>query len=187
MPNKEEDMSSRENQPLEAKPIEYCINLDAPPNEQVSSMEIVEHRKGGQVNFSPAKVQLWLSKEQENGRILGHDLYRKLAKMVVYNVNLLEFFLENTLLIPEDWKVTPLEPGGFLSRVLRSVPYDSSIRRSFEIRNVCFWGTIYRGSFDGRLYVRCLYWDDFWRGDKYLCLDDDWDNTCPTLISINSV
>ena len=115
------------------------IDLDADPFLPTGLLEVVEHIKGGQFTFDPAKVVLYLDEAQKGGGVIGgNQLREKLRGRPVYNANLLDFYLKNSHLIPEDWKD---EMGGF------------------------FWGTIYRRGSGGRLYVRSLCFHDggwFW-------------------------
>lgn len=121
------------------------IDCDAQPYVP-NNWTVEEHQKGGQIEFDPNKVELYLSPNQVNGKkIKGEGLHKELKGKKVMNACALNHFLANPGLIPESWK-------GKL---------------------VFFWGTIYRNS--GRnLYVRCLYWDGsawswgcFWLGSEF--------------------
>lgn len=117
----------------------YIIDCDADPF-LPAGWTVEKHRKGGQLDWDviKAKIQLYLSKEQQDGKdIQGNKLRKKiekLAKKKALNANVLDFWLANPHLIPDIWK------GKY----------------------IYFWGTIYRDS-SGRLCVRCLYGD----GDRW--------------------
>jgi len=120
----------------EIKQIEYLVDLDADPFVP-EGWKVVDHCKSGLFKYDPAKVGLYLSKKQQNGKVIvGNDLRKELKSQPVYNANLLDFYLkkENQHLIPEEWNE----------------------------KMVFFWGTIYHNS-DGDLYVRGLYWN----GDRW--------------------
>ena len=124
--------------------VEHLIDLDADPFVP-SGWSVPKgcHQKGGQFKWDPAKVALYLSKEQQDGKVLeGNKLREELKGKSPYNANLLDYLLKNPYLIPEEWK------GKYVS----------------------FFGTEYRNS-DDNLYVRCLCWRgggcyglDFWLG-----------------------
>lgn len=121
----------------EIRPIERLINCDADPFVP-EGWEVEEHIKGGQFQWNPNGIKLYLSKKQQNGSIEGNKLRKELANEPVLNANILDYLLAHPELIPEEWK------GKY----------------------IFFWGTIYRYS-DGRLCVRCLYWSGdrwYWRG-----------------------
>ncbi|MBP7846152.1 MAG: hypothetical protein KA007_01810 [Candidatus Pacebacteria bacterium] len=94
-----------------------------------NNWSIEEHRKGGQLEWNPEKISLYLSESQKTGRIVGTDLRKELSGMPVLNACVLDYLLANPHLIPEEWKG----------------------------KCVFFWGTVYRDS-NGSLYVRYLYW-----------------------------
>lgn len=132
--------------------IKHVIDLDADPH-LPNDWKVEEHKKGGQLEWDPAKVKFHLSKNQTDGKsIEGNKLRKELANEPVFNANLLDYLLKNPLLIPDEWKKD--EQG--------------------NTRYIFFWGTIYRGSVGG-LCVRCLYWN----GDEwvwgYYWLDYGWD------------
>ncbi len=138
---------------LEIKPVDYLFDFDADPL-LPSGWKVEEHQKGGKCKHDSLKVGLYLSRKQKKGIIGGNVLRLELKNQPVYNVNLLDFYLKNKHLIPEDWK------GKF----------------------VFFWGTIYRNA-DGNLYVRYLYWDFnqwYWH---YRRLGNVWNVNDPTAVS----
>lgn len=102
-------------------------------------IKVEEHIQAGAFRFDQSKVTLYLDDEQQNEKgITGHKLRQKLKVKTVYNVNLLEFYLSHSYLIPEEWKD----------------------------KFIYFWGTIFQLRGMGTLVVRCLYWDpsaNMWR------------------------
>ncbi|MCX6738403.1 MAG: hypothetical protein NTY11_03265 [Candidatus Parcubacteria bacterium] len=124
----------------------YLVDLSADPMVP-KGWEVVEHRRGDkEFLFDPAKVVLYLDGGQKGGRtIKGNELRNKLSDQPVFNANLLDFYLANPHLIPEEWKG----------------------------KAVFFWGTIYRDS-NGGLCVRYLiwfgsgwYWHFYWLGSDW--------------------
>jgi hypothetical protein len=106
---------------------------------------VEEHCPGGQWEFNAAKIELFLTKEQTKGSVVGNDLRKELKDKEVLNANVLDYLLAHPELIPDAWKD----------------------------KAVFFWGTIYRRS-DGRLYVRCLGWGgdkwdwyDYWLDSRF--------------------
>lgn len=136
----------------EIKPIERLIDCDADPY-LPSDRSVEEHRKGGQWKWNPAKVKLWLVKEQQKGAVEGNKLREELKNKPVLNANVLDYLLKNPHLIPEEWKS----------------------------KFVFFWGTIYRGR-GGDLYVRYLYWRGAWWDWHYRWLGDVWGTGCPAAL-----
>ena len=116
---------------------------------------VKEHKKSGQLEWDPTKVELYLDEGQQNGnRIKGNELRKMLKSKPVLNANVLDYLLAHPNLIPEEWKG----------------------------RTVFFWGTIYRDS-DGYQYVRYLYWDhDWWSWSDYW-LDRGWNGLDPAAVS----
>ncbi|OJI06917.1 hypothetical protein BK004_02160 [bacterium CG10_46_32] len=136
----------------EIVPKRHVIDCDADPFLS-ESWSVEQHVKGGQLEWDPAKVALYLTEEQNCGSIKGDKLREELKSRHVLNANVLDYLLANPHLIPEAWK------GKY----------------------VFFWGTIYRGP-GGDLYVRCLDWGgDGWRWGCYW-LDDGWRASNPALV-----
>lgn len=104
----------------------YIVDLDADPKTPFAGWRVVEHVKGGKFEFDPKKVKLYFTDAPGDGR--GHALREMMKDQPVYNANLLDFYLENTHLIPADW----------------------------HNMHVCFWGTIYTDD-QGRLCIRTLW------------------------------
>ncbi len=136
--------------------VKHVIDLDADPY-LPDGWKVEEHKKGGQFEWDPSKINLYLSPNQlGDKRIEGNDLRKELAKKPVFNANLLDYLKANTSLIPDEWKKD--EKG--------------------NTRYIFFWGTIYRNS-GGGLYVRYLYWGGGeWVWDCYW-LGDDWNYVNP--------
>jgi hypothetical protein len=133
---------------------QHLINCDANPY-LPNGWKVEEHKQGGQLEWNPTRVKLYLSKDQRPGKsIVGNKLRKELANQSVLNACVLDYLLANPTLIPEDWK------GKF----------------------TFFWGTIYRDS-DGDLCVRYLYWFGsgwYW---FYDWLDSNFYDSSPAAIS----
>jgi hypothetical protein len=132
----------------------HIVDLDADPFIP-EGWSVEEHKKGGQFKYDPTEVELYLDEDQKNGKnIDGNKLRKNLANQNVFNVNLLDFLLENPQLIPESWKG----------------------------KAIFFWGTVYRDA-DGYLFVSYLYCigGDRWRWD-HCRLDDSLDSFNPTAV-----
>ncbi len=108
--------------------------------------DVESHKKGGLLDVVKTKIGLYLSPNQQgSGCVEGNKLRVELGDKLVLNANLLDFYLANPYLIPEDWR------GKY----------------------TFFWGTIYRTA-SGSLYVRYLYCDGrHWRW-SYRILNHDW-------------
>lgn len=137
----------------EIKIVEHLIDCDADPFVP-NGWKVEEHRKGGQIKFDLAKIELYLSKNQQNGKIIGGNKLRKeLEDKPVLNANVLDYLLEHLELIPEEWKD----------------------------KYIFFWGTISRAS-DSNLSVRYLNWGgDRWRW-CWFWLDDAWSGSSPAAL-----
>mgnify|MGYP001568188318 CR=1 FL=1 len=140
--------------------IELIINCDAAPFEPkgltvAPESEQLPNRVLGQFVFDPTKVKLHLSPNQQDGKCVdGNKLKKELTGEPVLPVNVLDFYLANFDLIPEEWK-------GKL---------------------VFFWGTIYRGS-GGRLAVRYLCFDGGGWCSLFSWLDSGgWDRDNPSAV-----
>lgn len=140
----------------EIKQIDYIIDCDADPFVP-EGWKVEEHRKGGQLEWDPTKVNFHLSENQKDGKVIrGNELRKELASMAVLNANVLDYLLKNPQLIPDEWKKD--ENG--------------------NTRYIFFWGTIYRHSV-GYLCVRCLsFYGGRWRWG-YGWVDDDWSDGGP--------
>ncbi len=119
----------------------HIIDCDADPY-LPEGWSVEEHTKGGQLEWNPEKVELWVSKHQKSSPVIGgNELRKKLASRPTLNANVLDYLIRNPDLIPNEWKGT----------------------------YVNFWGTIYRAQ-DHVLVVRCLYWySNKWQ-DSYIQL-----------------
>lgn len=137
----------------EIKFVKNIIDLDADPFTP-DGWSVVEHRKGGQLEWNPENVKLHLSSNQQEGkRIVGKKLRTELKDQPVFNANLLDYLLKNPHLIPEEWKG----------------------------KVVFFWGTVYRFS-GGSLCVRCFYWDGGRWGWECNWLGNDWRSVDPAAV-----
>lgn len=112
------------------------------------TMEL-EKRSDGHLYINGKKVERYLSPNQQGGKVIqGHKLRKELSEPVLCAC-VLDYLLQHTELIPEDWK------NGY----------------------TFFWGTIFRYS-DGFLYVAYLCWDGKqwrwlcrWLGDDFYSHD----------------
>src|SRR3989344_3296480 len=65
----------------------HIVDLDADPMIP-NDWKVEEHIKGGQFEFAPAKVALYLDEAQEKGGVIvGNKLRKKLKGRRVYNAN----------------------------------------------------------------------------------------------------
>lgn len=136
--------------------LKYLIDFDRLPSiaedwEILPDSEQLPNRMKGMMEFDPEKIALHLDEDQKRGKVIkGYMLRKKLENVPVYGTQLLDFYLANTHLIPEEWKG----------------------------KTVFFWGTIYRRS-DGRLYVCYLFWNgSLWDWD-YCRTSFGWDALSP--------
>ncbi|MFH1226099.1 MAG: hypothetical protein V1684_02370 [bacterium] len=133
--------------------LKHLIDCDADPFIP-KGWTLEEHKKGGQFQFDPTKIELFLSQKQQKGEVIeGNKLREELMGKPVLNANVLEYLLVHPELIPEEWK------GKW----------------------IYFWGTIYRNS-GGNLCVRCLRWRGsqwFWHDDW---LGYGWDGVEPAAV-----
>lgn len=121
---------------------------------------IVEKRVDGFLYVNSSKVGLYLSRRQKGGKyLMGHELHEEVTGKPILNANLLDALMDNSHLIPENWKKD--ENG--------------------NTRFIFFWGTIYRGA-SGGLFVRFLYFrGGAWRSSYYR-LDCGWDGSNPAAL-----
>jgi hypothetical protein len=131
--------------------LKYVVDFDklpcVPNNWKIlPDSEQLSNRVKGVMEFDPSKIVLHLDEGQKEGKAIEGNMLRKSLKNVpVYGAQLLDFYLANSHLIPEEWKG----------------------------KAVFFWGTIYRSS-DNSLCVRYLYWNGmnwYWRN---YWLDREW-------------
>lgn len=140
--------------------LKHIIDCDAPPF-LPKGWQVEEHRKGGQLEWDewdPARVQLWLSESQQNGKhIEGNRLREELADKPCLNANVLDYLLAHPDLIPEDWK------------------------------RLCifFWGTIYC-DVDGRLCVRHLLHNGYRWDWHSLWLGYAWNDSVPAALAASN-
>ena len=134
----------------------------------------VEHKKGGQWEFNPDKIEFYFSKRQQRfyfvegednfstlqerqrfqaSFIEGNELRTELVTKPVLNANVLDYLLAHPQIIPVEWKGV----------------------------SVSFWGTIYCNP-SGSLSVRCLaWWGGRWRSN-HIWLGNNWRHDNPTAI-----
>lgn len=131
----------------------HLIDTDANPFVP-DGWKVESHRKGGQIEWNPERITLYLSKHQKGGKCIGgHDLRKELENQPVMNANVLDYLLAHPDLIPKSWKG----------------------------KAVFFWGTIYRSA-DGSLCVRCLDWNGGRWGWDYNWLGGDWGDDGPAAV-----
>lgn len=148
----------------EVAPMAYnIINCDAipfvPSGLRMCEKDQLPGRIRGQFVFDN-KVKLYLSRNQQDGKLIkGFELMKELANEPVLPANVLDYWLKNPHLIPDELKK------------------DKRGKTLFTF----FWGKIYRGSHDD-LCVRCLYFSDGgWRSD-YGWLEDGWGSDGPAAL-----
>jgi acyl dehydratase len=107
----------------------HIIDCDAEPY-LPKDWTVIDHRKGGMLEWNPTKIKFYLSEGQKGAKsINGHDLRTELAEIPVLNANVHDYLMINPHVIPED----------------------------FRDKHLCFWGTIFRSP-GGGYYVRCMCW-----------------------------
>lgn len=148
------------------------VNLDAPPVLPFpdATVEWIKpgqtgwvrvERKGDKLFVDGNEVLLHLDAGQKKGgSIQGHDLRKQLEGKAVLHPNIADSLLENVHLIPDNWKQD----------------------KAGNTIYVYFWAVGYRYS-DGRLYVRCVYFDDGqWHRD-FIWLGYHWVGRNPAAVS----
>lgn len=116
----------------------FVIDCDADPFVP-KGYSIKEHQNGGQFEWDPTKIKLYVAERQGRSSIEGTELRKELAGKPVMNACVLDFLLEHRDLIPEEWKD----------------------------KKVFFWGTIYQSLDEGWVQlIRGLSWKgDKWGED----------------------
>lgn len=156
----------------EINPIEHTIYCDIDPScdshfriEKHKKMgEFEVERKSGELYVHKRKLELYLSESQENNKLITGDELRKelqVQDQVALNANVLDWFLDNEHMIPENFK----DRG------------DNGV-----IRHIYFWGTIYRHCKKGTFYVRCLCWKSEQWKSYYKIVGNNMNNQDPSLI-----
>jgi hypothetical protein len=120
----------------------YGIDLDADPVFVPPGFEVIEHRMGGFLHWTPKRpqIELYLSPAQRKGVVNGTDLIEELKDFdgIQVNANALDFFIgnirENPWIIPEEWKNV----------------------EQHSYKYILFWGTRYR--YEDGICVRTLEW-----------------------------
>ena len=120
----------------------------------------VEKREDG-LYVDGRKVILYLSEQQKNGRMSGHELREELTgkPVLLLHPNILDALLEHPDFIPEDWKNDESENS----------------------RCIFFWAVIFRGS-DGALCVRCIFFYSRRWHWNYRWLGYGWDDLLPAAL-----
>ena len=127
----------------------YAVDLDAEPSVP-RGWTVVNNKKEGRFTWDPAKVKLLRFKKQLGRWNKGTELSKQLKKYKVLNAAMLDFLLDNPGYIPDSWKEVP----------------DSDNGEGNDLRNIYFYGTIYRDP-DGHLCVRYLHYDNGeWKPDE---------------------
>jgi hypothetical protein len=121
----------------------FGIDLDADPIHLPPGFEVVEHVKGGLINWIPSKPQiaLYLTPGQRKGIVPGEAVFEELATFegTPVNANALDYFLDN------------------LSRLPWIIPPEWKLIEHYTSKHILFWGTRYR--FEGGICVRSLDWN----------------------------
>lgn len=140
---------------IEMSTVVHVIDCDENPK-SLDGCEIEEHKKGGQLEWNPDEIKLWLVDGQEENPVGAHELRAKLQDQKLLNANVLYYLLENSYLIPIEW----------------------------QNKQVFFWGTIYRSS-NGISYVLSMYWScGYWSKNMLPIIKGRyWDNRSPAIIS----
>ena len=118
------------------------IDLDAAPVYVPPGFEVVEHMKGGFLEWNPHRpqIELYLTPGQAKGTIDGNKVFEGLRAYngIPVNANALDYFLNHFLdkpwIIPEEWK---------------TIDHHKS-------KHILFWGTQYH--YEDSICVRTLNW-----------------------------
>jgi hypothetical protein len=71
----------------------HIIDLDAGPLIPYDDWKVEKHQKGGQFKWDASKVALYLSKPQQDGKVIeGNKLREDLRGKNPFNANLLDYF-----------------------------------------------------------------------------------------------
>ncbi len=82
----------------------HLVDLDATPFAP-DGWTIKKHTKGGQFDFHPKRVELYRTPAQSRGMIfIGSRLLKELSRERVLNACLIDFYLKNPHLYPEEWE-----------------------------------------------------------------------------------
>jgi hypothetical protein len=136
---------------ISSKARRTLVDLETGPR-PFENWKVKVHRKGGLVDFNTAKIRLFVHDRQLSGGITGKELLKKIDRVNAFNVNVLDYLLDNPSLIPDKWKVNA-----------RGEPC-----------YIFFWGTVYYRPQDHGLYVRCLHFSSGrWLGG-YRSIDYPW-------------
>jgi hypothetical protein len=120
----------------------FGIDLSADPLILPKGFEVIEHLRGGFLEWNPllSQIVLHLVPGQGQGTMDGHQVFEKLGSFdgTPVNANMLDYFVNNMAhkpwVIPKEWE---------------NVEHHRS-------KHILFWGTRYR--FEGAPCVRSLNW-----------------------------
>jgi len=141
---------------VEVRVTKHLINCSADPLIP-NNWTVEEHQKGGEFEWNPDSLTLYLSEEQKQKWVTGRTLREELKGKPVLNACVLDYLLAHPEIIPKEWKG----------------------------KAVFFWGTIYRDS-GGYLSVCYLCWSgDRWDWDRSW-LGEDWGAAGPALLLASS-
>lgn len=112
--------------------VKHIIDCDANPF-CPDGLKVYSHKKDGQLEWSLAKIPLYLFDIKKSGGVTEGKEFRKDVRSLVLNLNVNANVLDYLL----------------VHKALRAV----------EWNEIFFWGTIYCNDI-GRLCVRCLGWHD---------------------------
>ena len=131
----------------------HIIDTDAQPNCS-EGYTIKTHSKGGNIEWDPEKVSLYLSETQNECGTSGYNIQSELDNMPVLNACVLDYLIKNPNLIPADWVG----------------------------KSVLFWGTIYTSD-DSNLWVRCLCCDGSnWAYSWTIPISSSFDSRSPAVL-----
>jgi hypothetical protein len=120
----------------------YGIDLDADPVFVPPGFEVVEHIRGGFLNWTPHRpqIELYLPDAQRKGVVGGHKVYEAIQNFdgTIVNANALDFLINHVgdfpWIIPDAWKNVEMS----------------------RTKHILFWGTQYR--YEDGICVRTLEW-----------------------------
>jgi hypothetical protein len=141
--------------------LDHVIDCDAAPSNPWEKMGVTveEHKKGGSLRLDSSQIRLLLHEKQRKGSsIEGYKLRDALRGEAVLNANVLDDWIKNPHLIPEDLKKKTGDNFTYLY----------------------FWGTIFR--FPEGLRVRYLYWFNERAWAHYSRLTDGWTHISPAVL-----
>lgn len=112
------------------------IDGDAPPTLHSRDWNIAEHRKMGQVVWSPGKFRVEQLSHQRTGDLVTvAQVLQIMSSKNLVNANVLDFLLAHPCLIPDEWATDEIGHG----------------------RTIYFLGTVFLDSLDQENKVRGIY------------------------------